>query len=226
MTRVLVVQDDAADIAALSSTLRGEGFEVESVASGPVAVHRFHSDGADLILLDWVLAGLSGLEVCRTLRSTSNVPIIMVTDKDSEIDKIVALEIGADDYVTKPYSERELVARMRAVLRGRGTLNPAPTSVVEVGPVRMDLDQHQVMVKGEEVTLPLKEFDLLSLLLRNAGRVMTKRQIIDSVWGVNHVGDVKTIDVHIRRLRLKIEPEPGNPSHLMTVRGLGYKFQE
>jgi two-component system, OmpR family, response regulator RegX3 len=224
--RVLLVEDDEVISEALSYLLRGEGFEVGIAATGPDALSQFNSDGADLILLDWILPGMSGLEVCRGVRQTSDVPVIMVTAKDSEIDKVVALEIGADDYVTKPFSSRELVARMRAVLRGRGDLVQAPVQVLEVGPVRIDIEEHVVTVKGEPVYLPLKEFDLLRFLLNNAGRVVPRQLILDRVWGIDHFGDAKTIDVHVRRLRRKIEPDPGTPRHILTVRGMGYKFQE
>jgi two-component system response regulator RegX3 len=226
VTRILIVEDDEATREALSRLLRGEGFEVGIAATGPDALSQFKSDGADLILLDWILPELQGLEVCRRLRQTSNVPVIMVTAKDSEIDKIVALELGADDYVTKPFSSRELIARIRAVLRGRGNPDQVPLNVLEVGPVRIDIEQHLATVKGEQIHLPLKEYELLRFLLRNAGRVLTKQQILDRVWGTNHIGDIKTIDVHVRRLRIKIEPEPRTPRHLLTIRGVGYKFQE
>jgi two-component system, OmpR family, response regulator RegX3 len=178
------------------------------------------------VLLDLMLPGLSGTEVCRALRSRSNVPIIMLTAKDSEIDKVVGLELGADDYVTKPYSARELVARIRAVLRRRSDSEPAAEGqVLEAGPVRMDVDRHVVSVDGEPVALPLKEFDLLELLLRNAGRVLTRGQLIDRVWGADYVGDTKTLDVHVKRLRAKLEPDPATPKYLLTVRGLGYKLE-
>jgi two-component system response regulator RegX3 len=173
-----------------------------------------------------MLPGLPGTEVCRALRSRSNVPIIMLTAKDSEVDKVVGLELGADDYVTKPYSARELVARIRAVLRRRGDVEAPADGALEAGPVRMDVERHVVAVDGEPVSLPLKEFDLLELLLRNAGRVLTRGQLIDRVWGSDYVGDTKTLDVHVKRLRAKIEPDPANPKHLVTVRGLGYKFEQ
>jgi two-component system response regulator RegX3 len=192
---------------------------------GPAALEEFERNGADLVLLDLMLPGLPGTEVCRRLRSKSNVPVIMLTAKDGEIDKVVGLELGADDYVTKPYSSRELVARVRAVLR-RGT-EPEQSSVatVEAGPVRMDIERHVVTVDGQPVAMPLKEFELLELLLRNAGRVLTRMQLIDRVWGSDYVGDTKTLDVHVKRLRGKIEPDPAGPRHLVTVRGLGYKFE-
>ncbi|HQG17277.1 MAG TPA: response regulator transcription factor, partial [Ornithinibacter sp.] len=181
-------------------------------------------NGADLVLLDLMMPGMSGTEVCRQLRLRGNVPVIMVTARDSEIDKIVGLELGADDYVTKPFSHRELVARIRAVLR-RGQEAELLPEVVEVGDVRMDIERHEVSVSGRAVRLALKEFELLELLLRNAGRVMTRAQLIDRVWGSDYVGDTKTLDVHIKRLRAKVEADPANPVHILTVRGLGYKFE-
>jgi two-component system response regulator RegX3 len=226
MTRVLVVEDEESFSDALSYMLKREGFETAVAATGPDALAEFDRGGADIVLLDLMLPGLSGTEVCRQLRSRSAVPIIMLTAKDSEIDKVVGLELGADDYVTKPYSARELVARIRAVLRRRGEAGEAPTEpVLEAGPVRMDVERHVVAVDGESVALPLKEFDLLELLLRNAGRVLTRMQLIDRVWGSDYVGDTKTLDVHVKRLRAKIEPDPANPRYLLTVRGLGYKLE-
>jgi two-component system response regulator RegX3 len=226
MTRVLVVEDEESFSDALSYMLRREGFEAVVTATGPDALDEFDRNGADVVLLDLMLPGLPGTEVCRALRSRSNVPIIMLTAKDGEIDKVVGLELGADDYVTKPYSARELVARIRAVLRRRGEV-PAATGdgVLEAGPVRMDVERHVVAVAGSAVSLPLKEFDLLELLMRNAGRVLTRGQLIDRVWGSDYVGDTKTLDVHVKRLRAKIEPDPANPVHLLTVRGLGYKLE-
>jgi len=226
MTRVLVVEDEEGFSDALSYMLRREGFEVAVCNTGPDALDAFDRNGADLVLLDLMLPGLPGSEVCRTLRERSNVPVIMLTAKDSEIDKVVGLELGADDYVTKPFSSRELVARMRAVLRRRGEpLDGAGAPVMESGPVRMDVDRHVVAVRGGQVQLPLKEFELLEVLLRNSGRVLTRIQLIDRVWGADYVGDTKTLDVHIKRLRGKIEKDPGNPQHIITVRGLGYKFE-
>ncbi|WP_033213570.1 response regulator transcription factor [Kitasatospora phosalacinea] len=229
MTRVLVVEDEESFSDALSYMLRKEGFEVAVAATGPDALEQFERNGADLVLLDLMLPGLPGTEVCRQLRVRSNVPVIMVTAKDSEIDKVVGLEIGADDYVTKPYSTRELVARIRAVLRRRGEDGggdgATTPGALEAGPVRMDVDRHVVTVDGAKVDLPLKEFDLLEMLLRNAGRVLTRMQLIDRVWGADYVGDTKTLDVHVKRLRAKIEPDPGAPRYLVTVRGLGYKFE-
>ena len=225
MTRVLVVEDEESFSDALSYMLRREGFEAVVAANGPDALAEFDRGGADVVLLDLMLPGLPGTEVCRTLRSRSSVPIIMLTAKDGEIDKVVGLELGADDYVTKPYSARELVARMRAVLR-RGTEAEASSeAALAAGPVRLDVDRHVVAVDGQPVSLPLKEFDLLELLLRNAGRVLTRGQLIDRVWGSDYVGDTKTLDVHVKRLRAKIEPDPANPEFLVTVRGLGYKLE-
>ena len=227
MTRVLVVEDEQSLREPLVYLLKKEGFETLEAADGLQAVETFNTSDVDLILLDLMLPGISGNEVCRIIRQTSQVPIIMLTAKDSEIDKVVGLEIGADDYVTKPYSTRELLARMKAVLR-RNTesapLNEVP-GIIEVGSVRMDVDRHIVEVHGEKVSMPLKEFELLELLLENANRVLTRGQIIDRVWGSNYFGDTKTLDVHIKRIRSKIEDDPARPVHLLTVRGLGYKFE-
>ncbi|GAA1467585.1 response regulator transcription factor [Nocardiopsis exhalans] len=225
MTRVLVVEDEESYSDALSYMLRKEGFEVAVAPTGTVALETFDRTGADLVLLDLMLPGLSGTEVCRTLRQKSNVPVIMLTAKDSEIDKVVGLELGADDYVTKPFSSRELVARVRAVLRRRGEDEVVLPAALEAGPVRMDVERHVVTVRGDNVQLPLKEFELLEVLLRNAGRVLTRMQLIDRVWGADYVGDTKTLDVHVKRLRAKIEEDPGNPRYIVTVRGLGYKFE-
>ncbi|WP_285729647.1 response regulator transcription factor [Nocardiopsis sp. ATB16-24] len=225
MTRVLVVEDEESYSDALSYMLRKEGFEVAVAPTGTVALETFDRTGADLVLLDLMLPGLSGTEVCRALRQKSNVPVIMLTAKDSEIDKVVGLELGADDYVTKPFSSRELVARIRAVLRRRGEDEAVLPSALEAGPVRMDVERHVVTVRGQNVQLPLKEFELLEVLLRNAGRVLTRMQLIDRVWGADYVGDTKTLDVHVKRLRAKIEEDPGSPKYIVTVRGLGYKFE-
>ena len=225
MTRVLVVEDEDSFSDAISYLLRKEGFEVAVCSTGPDALETFDRTGADLVLLDLMLPGLPGSEVCRSLREKSNVPVIMLTAKDSEIDKVVGLELGADDYVTKPFSSRELVARMRAVLRRRGEPDDVAESALESGPVRMDVDRHVVTVRGGPVQLPLKEFELLQVLLRNADRVLTRMQLIDRVWGADYVGDTKTLDVHIKRLRAKIEVDPARPQHIVTVRGLGYKFE-
>ena len=225
MTRVLVVEDEDSISDPLSYMLRNEGFEVAVASSGPDALEEFDRHGADLVLLDLMLPGLPGTEVCRQLRNRSAVPVIMLTAKDSEIDKVVGLELGADDYVTKPFSARELVARIRAVLRRHGQLEEPDDTALEAGPVRMDVERHTVSVSGDSVQLPLKEFELLEMLLRNAGRVLTRMQLIDRVWGADYVGDTKTLDVHVKRLRAKIEPDPGLPRYLVTVRGLGYKFE-
>ena len=226
MSRVLVVEDEESFSDALSFMLRKEGFEVSVAATGTQALTEFDRSGADIVLLDLMLPEMSGTEVCRQLRTRSHVPIIMVTARDAEIDKVVGLEIGADDYVTKPYSPRELVARIRAVLRRNAPeAVEVATPTLSAGPVRMDVERHVVSVSGEAVPLPLKEFELLELLLRNAGRVLTRGQLIDRVWGADYVGDTKTLDVHVKRLRSKIEPDPGAPRYLITVRGLGYKFE-
>lgn len=225
MTRVLIVEDEESFSEALSFMLRREGYEVEVAADGNDAVDLFERRGADLILLDLMLPGIPGTEVCRTIRLKSQVPIIMLTAKDGEIDKVVGLEIGADDYVTKPFSSRELLARVRAVLRRHGDVEELLPLTVEAGPVRLDADRHVVTVRGDVVSLPLKEFDLLEFLVRNSGRVMTRSQLIDRVWGSDYVGDTKTLDVHVKRLRAKVEQDPANPVHLITVRGLGYKFE-
>ncbi len=225
MTRVLVVEDEESFSDALSFMLRREGFEVAIASTGTDAVTQFEQHGADLILLDLMLPGMSGTEVCRTLRAKSNVPIIMVTAKDGEVDKVVGLELGADDYVTKPFSSRELVARVRAVLRRANEQEELLPATLEAGPVRMDVERHIVSVDGDHISLPLKEFELLEILLRNSGRVLTRGMLIDRVWGSDYVGDGKTLDVHVKRLRAKIEKDPANPEHLVTVRGLGYKFE-
>ena len=225
MSRVLVVEDEESYSDALAYVLRKEGFEVAVAATGPEALEEFDRAGADIVLLDLMLPGLPGTEVCRRLRQISNVPVIMVSAKDTEVDKVVGLELGADDYVTKPYSTRELVARIRAVLRRHGEPDELMPATIEAGPVRMDVDRHVVSVAGEQVAMPLKEFELLEMLLRNAGRVLTRGQLIDRVWGSDYVGDTKTLDVHVKRLRGKVEPDPAVPKHIVTVRGLGYKFE-
>ncbi|GHG55336.1 sensory transduction protein regX3 [Flavimobilis marinus] len=234
MTRILVVEDEESYAEPLTYQLEREGYEVVAVANGPDALAAFDDGGADLVLLDLMLPGLSGTEVCRELRTRSNVPVIMLTAKDTEIDKVVGLEIGADDYVTKPYSFRELLARMRAVLRRHseaGAAAPAAPEadddeVLVVGGVRMDVDRHVVTVDGAPAPFPLKEFELLEVLLRNAGRVLTRGQLISRVWGSDYVGDTKTLDVHVKRVRSKIEADPANPRLLVTVRGLGYKIAD
>jgi two-component system, OmpR family, response regulator RegX3 len=232
LIRVLIVEDEEDFADPLAFLLRKEGFSPAVAATGSEALEEFERNGADIVLLDLMLPGMSGTDVCKQLRSKSTVPVIMVTARDSEIDKVVGLELGADDYVTKPYSARELIARIRAVLRrgaetpdgsvsSTATLGPV---VLEAGPVRMDVERHIVTVAGQEVGLPLKEFDLLEYLLRNVGRVLTRGQLIDRVWGADYVGDTKTLDVHVKRLRSKIEQDPSTPRHLLTVRGLGYKY--
>jgi two-component system response regulator RegX3 len=220
----MVVEDEESFSDALSFMLRKEGFAVSVATTGPDALAQFEREPSDLVLLDLMLPGMSGTDVCRTIRARSRVPIIMVTAKDSEIDKVLGLELGADDYVTKPFSSRELVARIRAVLR-RNIDDIDDSPVVEAGPVRIDPERHQVQVDGQVVSMPLKEFDLLEYLVRNAGRVLTRGQLIDRIWGSDYVGDTKTHDVHVKRLRAKVEPDPANPVHLLTVRGLGYKFE-
>lgn len=224
MSRVLVVEDETSYSEALAYMLRKEGYEVVVAETGDGALVEFERHGADIVLLDLMLPGIPGTEVCRRIRQVSNVPVIMVSAKDGDVDKIVGLELGADDYVTKPYSPRELVARIRAVLR-RGAVDVAPeTNTLEVGPVRMDVGRHVVTLDGEEQRLPLKEFELLEVFLRNPGSVLTRGQLIDRVWGPDYVGDTKTLDVHVKRLRAKIEPDPAKPRFLSTIRGLGYKL--
>lgn len=223
MTTVLIIEDEEIYRETVSFMLKREGFQVVEAADGQAGIAAFDRTGADIVLLDLMMPGLPGLEVCRQLRTRSTVPIIMLTALDSEIDKVVGLEIGADDYVTKPFSHRELVARIRAVLR-RGQDVDLAADVVEASGVRMDVERHETTVNGQTVKLALKEFELLELLLRNSGRVLTRGQLIDRVWGPDYVGDTKTLDVHIKRLRAKLERDPANPELLMTVRGLGYKF--
>ncbi len=224
MTRVLVVEDEESYSDALSYMLRREGFQVAVAADGHAALAEFDRNGADVVLLDLMLPGIPGTEVCRVIRQTSSVPVIMVSAKDDEVDKVVGLELGADDYVTKPYSPRELVARIRAVMRRGSSEAEAAPGTLEAGPVRMDVERHVVTVGGSEQRLPLKEFELLEMFLRNPGRVLTRGQLIDRVWGADYVGDTKTLDVHVKRLRAKLEPDPGEPQFLVTVRGLGYKL--
>jgi two-component system response regulator RegX3 len=225
MTKVLIVEDEESFSEALAFMLKREGYEVEVAADGNKAIELFDRNGADLLLLDLMLPGLSGTEVCKHIRTKSSVPIIMLSAKDGEVDKVVGLELGADDYVTKPFSSRELLARIKAVLRRHGDVEDLLPTVVEEGPVRIDLDRHVVTIRGEQTTMPLKEFDLLEFLVRNAGRVMTRTQLIDRIWGADYVGDTKTLDVHVKRLRSKVESDPANPVHLLTVRGLGYRYQ-
>jgi two-component system response regulator RegX3 len=227
MTKILIVEDEASFSEALEFLLGKEGFEVSVAEDGQQAVDKFAKEGADLILLDLMIPVISGIEVCRIIRTTSQVPIIMLTAKDAEIDKVVGLELGADDYVTKPYSSRELIARIKAVLR-RGNLDDSldgESGIHVVAGIKLDTGKHQVTINGEVVALPLKEFELLEFLMRNAGRVLTRSQLIDRVWGGDYYGDTKTLDVHIKRLRAKIEADPANPVLIQTIRGLGYKLE-
>jgi two-component system response regulator RegX3 len=225
VTKVLIVEDEESMADPLAFLLRREGFSTEIAGNGPDALAEFDKNGADIVLLDVMLPGMSGTEVCKQLRTRGAVPVIMVTARDSEIDKVVGLELGADDYITKPYSTRELVARIRAVLRRGTDAEDVSSPILQAGPVRMDVDRHVVNVHGQQTSLPLKEFDLLEYLIRNAGRVLTWGQLIDRVWGSDYVGDTKTLDVHVKRLRAKIEPDPAAPRYLITVRGLGYKLE-
>ena len=225
MTRVLIIEDEESLADPLAYLLRKEGFETTVVTDGPSALAEFDRARPDIVLLDLMLPGMSGTDVCKQLRLRSSIPVIMVTARDSEIDKVVGLELGADDYVTKPYSARELIARIRAVLR-RGTEGEdIGDTVLEAGPVRMDIERHIVSVGDGHISLPLKEFELLQYLMRNKGRVLTRGQLIDRVWGSDYVGDTKTLDVHVKRLRSKVERDPANPSLIVTVRGLGYKLE-
>ncbi|GAA3913313.1 response regulator transcription factor [Microbacterium invictum] len=226
MTRVLIVEDEPDLADPLAYLLRREGFDVEIAEDGPTALELFAARGADIVLLDLMLPGMPGTEVCRIIRTTSQTPIIMLTAKDSEVDIVVGLELGADDYVTKPYSSRELLARMRAVLRRAETAAlDIDEHVLEGGRVTIDIDRHTVAVEGTEIAMPLKEFELLEVLMRNVGRVLTRGQLIDRVWGSDYFGDTKTLDVHIKRIRSRIEKDPGSPVMLLTVRGLGYRFE-
>lgn len=225
MTKVLVVEDEPAIREALVFLLRSKDYLVIEAEDGDMAIKMFKAEKPELVLLDLMLPKKSGKDVCMAIREISDVPVIMLTAKNTEIDKVIGFEIGADDYVTKPYSTSELLARMKAVLRRNGGPQPAQDGILEVGPVKMDLDRHTVHVKGEAVAMPLKEFELLELLLENKNRVLTRGQIIDQVWGSNYYGDTKTLDVHVKRLRSKIEEDPARPRHLITVRGLGYKFE-
>jgi two-component system response regulator RegX3 len=224
MTRILLIEDEDAYRETLGYLLRKEGFDVVEAADGTIGLAEFERGGADIVLLDLMMPGLPGTEVCRRLRARSSVPVIMVTARDDAIDKVVGLELGADDYVTKPFSHRELVARIRAVLR-RGQDFELEPDVLEVDDIRMDVERHEVWVRGTPIKLALKEFELLEILLRNAGRVMTRGQLIDRIWGADYVGDTKTLDVHVKRLRAKVETDPAEPALLLTVRGLGYKFE-
>lgn len=228
MTKILIVEDESSFSEAISFLLGKEGFETDVAENGRAALELFKASAYDLVLLDLMIPEVSGIEVCRAIRTTSMVPIIMLTAKDSEVDKVVGLELGADDYVTKPYSSRELVARIKAVLR-RGTADSmdadSNSAIQNAGNIRMDVERHQVTVNGTLINLPLKEFELLEFLMRNTGRVLTRGQLIDRVWGGDYYGDTKTLDVHIKRLRSKIEEDPANPQLIQTIRGLGYKFE-
>ena len=227
MTRILIVEDEQSFSEPLSFLLGKEGYQTDIASDGLMAIEKFNKNGADLILLDLMLPGMAGTEVCKEIRSHSMVPIIMLTAKDDEVDTVVGLELGADDYVTKPYSSRELLARIKAVLRRKGdfALDAGDSSTVQVGQIKLDTERHMVTFNGETVLLPLKEFELLEYLMRNAGRVLTRIQIIDRIWGSDYVGDTKTLDVHIKRLRSKFEKDPANPELIQTVRGLGYKME-
>ena len=228
MTKILIVEDESSFSEAIAFLLGKEGFETDVAENGRTALELFKANSYDLVLLDLMIPEVSGIEVCRAIRTTSMVPIIMLTAKDSEVDKVVGLELGADDYVTKPYSSRELVARIKAVLR-RGTPESADadssSAIQAAGNIRMDVERHQVTVNGTLINLPFKEFELLEFLMRNEGRVLTRGQLIDRVWGGDYYGDTKTLDVHIKRLRSKIEEDSANPQLIQTIRGLGYKFE-
>lgn len=227
MSRILIVEDEISFSEPLSYLLSREGFEVAVADTGTKGLEEFERNGADLILLDLMLPGMSGTDVCKQIRTKSNVPIIMLTAKDEEVDKVIGLELGADDYVTKPYSARELVARIRAVLRrnGENYISDGDPNLLTIGNIRMDVDRHLVAVDNKTIPLPLKEFELLEFLMRNSGRVLTRTQIIDRIWGSDYVGDTKTLDVHIKRIRAKVEKDPANPTYIHTVRGLGYKLE-
>jgi len=225
MTRVLVIEDEESFRDALQFMLSREGFDVVLAADGTEGMKQFDAKNPDIVLLDLMLPEVSGTDVCKYIRTKSNVPVIMLTAKDTEIDKVVGLELGADDYVTKPFSTRELLARIKAVLRRGSDFELDSVVAVEGGPIRMDVERHALSVNGEAVAMPLKEFELLEFLMRNSGRVLTRGQLMDRVWGSNYVGDGKTLDVHVKRIRSKIEPDPANPVYLTTVRGLGYRFE-
>ena len=227
MTHVLIVEDEKSFSEPLSFLLSREGYQVTIAADGNEAMAAFNKATPDLVLLDLMLPGIPGTEVCRQIRATSNVPIIMLTAKDDEVDKVVGLELGADDYVTKPYSKRELLARINAVLRRSGLIHvdESAKNILTIGDIKLDVDRYLVTFRGEPITLPLKEFELLEYLMRHAGRVLTREQLIDRIWGSDYVGDTKTLDVHIKRLRSKIESDPANPSLIQTVRGRGYKLE-
>jgi two-component system response regulator RegX3 len=225
MTLILVVEDEESFRDALQYMLTREGFDVVIAPNGAEGIKLFDTKNPDLVLLDLMLPEVSGTEVCKYIRTKSSTPIIMLTAKDTEIDKVVGLELGADDYVTKPFSTRELLARIRAVMRRGGEVEIDGIGAIEGGPIRMDVERHTLTVNGISVPMPLKEFELLEFLMRNSGRVLTRGQLMDRVWGSNYVGDGKTLDVHIKRIRSKIEPDPANPVYLSTIRGLGYRFE-
>ena len=226
MTKILIVEDESSFSEALSFLLGKEGYDVAVAATGTDAIKQFNENGADLVLLDLMIPEISGVEVCKTIRTSSQVPIIMLTAKDSEIDKVVGLELGADDYVTKPYSSRELIARIKAVLRRGTNEDIAPENgILTAAGIRLDVGKHQVTVNGTLISLPLKEFELLEFLMRNSGRVLTRTQLIDRIWGGDYYGDTKTLDVHIKRLRSKVEADPANPVLIQTIRGLGFKLE-
>ena len=227
MTKILIVEDEESVIDPLELLLNKEGFTIETARDGREALEKFEKGLPDLVLLDLMIPIISGTEVCRQIRAKSQVPIIMLTAKDTEVDKVVGLELGADDYIVKPYSKAELVARIKAVLRRQGGEATSEVSgVITAGPISIDIDRHLVMINGAATSLPLKEFELLEFLLRNKGRVLTRTQLIDRVWGSDYFGDTKTLDVHIKRLRAKIESDPANPVYIQTIRGLGYKFED
>jgi two-component system response regulator RegX3 len=227
MTKILIVEDEESVIDPLELLLSKEGFKIETARDGREALEKFEKVLPDLVLLDLMIPIISGTEVCRQIRAKSQVPIIMLTAKDTEVDKVVGLELGADDYIVKPYSKAELVARIKAVLRRQGSeVTSEISGVITAGPISIDIDRHLVMINGAATSLPLKEFELLEFLLRNKGRVLTRTQLIDRVWGSDYFGDTKTLDVHIKRLRAKIENDPANPVYIQTIRGLGYKFED
>ena len=224
MSRVLLIEDEESFGEALAYQLNKEGYEVERVTDGAKGLQLFKSSGADLVLLDLMLPGMAGEDVCKEIRRSSSVPVIMLTAKDAELDKVLGLEFGADDYVTKPFSTRELIARMKSVLRRSSSSGISADGVLEAGGIRLDPDRAEATVEGEPIHLPRKEFELLELLMENLGRVLSRDTLIDRIWGPEYFGDSRTLDVHIKRLRAKCEPDPHNPRHLLTVRGLGYKF--
>jgi two-component system, OmpR family, response regulator RegX3 len=224
VSRVLLIEDEESFGEALSYQLQREGYDVDRVTDGARGLEKFKADGADLVLLDLMLPGMAGEDVCKEIRKTSHVPVIMLTAKDAELDKVLGLELGADDYVTKPFSARELIARMKAVLRRSSADAASADGVLEAGGVRLDPDRFEVTVNGKQVHLPRKEFELLELLMENVGRVLSRETLLDRIWGPEYFGDTRTLDVHVKRLRAKCEEDPHNPKHLITIRGLGYKF--